>query len=95
MVAAFAAACGGRDFAVLLRLLDPDVVLRNDGGGVVSAARRPIVGADRVARFFVGIGRTHPDSRLSPVSVNGWPGLLSYRRGALHAVMAFTVADGR
>jgi len=34
-------------------VLDPDVALVSDGGGVVRAARRPVVGADKVARFLL------------------------------------------
>ncbi|MBW0100138.1 RNA polymerase sigma factor SigJ, partial [Pseudonocardia sp. KRD-184] len=57
-VRAFAAAARAGDLAGLVAVLDPDVVLRSDGGGVVSAARHPVVGADRVARFLLGaLGR--------------------------------------
>ena len=41
----------------LLGLLDPDVVLVSDGGPDRHAARRPVVGADRVARLVLNIAR--------------------------------------
>ena len=47
-VDAFLAATEGGDLAGLLAVLDPDVVLTSDGGGIATAARRPVLGADRV-----------------------------------------------
>jgi RNA polymerase sigma-70 factor (ECF subfamily) len=91
---AFASACEGADLAGLLTLLDPDVVLRSDGGGVVRSARRPLFGADKVARFLVGINRRAP-FRLRPVRVNGWDGFLTYREGGLYSAIALTVGNGR
>jgi RNA polymerase sigma-70 factor (ECF subfamily) len=91
---AFAAACECADLAGLLTLLEPDVVLGNDGGGVVRAARRPLFGANKVARFLVGIYRKAP-YRLRPARVNGWDGLLMYRRGGLYSAIALTVGDSR
>jgi RNA polymerase sigma-70 factor (ECF subfamily) len=91
---AFTAACEGADLAGLLTLLDPDVVLRNDGGGVVRTARRPLVGADKVARYLVGIKRKEP-FQLRPVRVNGWDGLLMYRKGCVYSAIALSVGDGR
>ncbi|MFC4913825.1 RNA polymerase sigma factor SigJ [Actinomadura gamaensis] len=95
VVSAFATACATGDLASLLTLLDSDVVLRSDGGGVVSAARRPLHGAERVARYLAGIARRQPDSALRPVTVNGRAGLLRTHRSAVTGVMAVAVADGR
>jgi RNA polymerase sigma-70 factor (ECF subfamily) len=92
---AFAAACEGHDLTALLSLLDPDVVLRSDGGGAVRAALRPIFGAEKVARFLIGIARRNPGLRMRPVRVNGWAGLLTFRGDALHSAIALTVGDGR
>ena len=41
----------------LLATLAPDVVLTSDGGGVVHAAVRPVVGRDRVGRFVTNLMR--------------------------------------
>lgn len=38
-----------------MKLLHPDIVLRSDGGGIVRAARNPIYGPDKVARFIIGV----------------------------------------
>ena len=54
VVESFISACTTGDVAALVARLDPDAVATSDGGGHVRAALRPIVGADRVARFLVG-----------------------------------------
>ncbi|MFD2078534.1 RNA polymerase sigma-70 factor, ECF subfamily [Actinopolymorpha cephalotaxi] len=95
VVAAFARACEGMDLAALVELLDPDVVLRTDGGGRVLAARRPVVGAEKVARFLVRTARSLGPPRQRHVLVNGRPGLLRYRAGRLDSVVGLTIADGR
>ncbi|WP_344831020.1 RNA polymerase sigma factor SigJ [Actinocorallia longicatena] len=93
VVGAFAEACSEGDLDALMGLLAPDVVYRSDGGGVVKAAINPVVGADRVARFILGVGRKAP-SQTRPVDVNGRPGLLRLVDGATVGVYALTVADG-
>jgi RNA polymerase sigma-70 factor (ECF subfamily) len=72
----FARACDGGSLAELLGVLAPDVVLVSDGGGVVRAARRPLTGADDVARFLVGIlGKAPGTMVVDLVAVNGAPAL--------------------
>jgi RNA polymerase sigma-70 factor, ECF subfamily len=55
------------------------VVLVSDGGGLVTSARKPVVGADRVARFLLGIlAKEQPGDAIDRVVVNGapgWPGV--------------------
>ena len=86
----------GSDAAALLPLLSPDAVAHADGGGKFAAARNPIVGADRVARFIAGVVRKWSASgtvRVEPV--NAEPGLLWLRRGRLAAVLTLGVnAEG-
>ncbi|GAA2041460.1 RNA polymerase sigma factor SigJ [Agromyces tropicus] len=55
VVRAFMAAAGTGDLDGLLAVLDPEVRLVSDGGGVASSARRPVLGADHVARFVLGL----------------------------------------
>ena len=94
VVDAFLAAARGGDFEGLLRVLDPDVVLRVDGG--VNAPRAfaqpPLIGAEAVARGAQGF-RGAAD-RTEPVIVNGAAGLL-VRFPARAILAAFTVANGR
>lgn len=54
-VRAFLEASRSGDIARLVEVLDPRVVLRSDGGGVVNAARNAVVGSDHVARFVLGV----------------------------------------
>lgn len=99
MLIAIADAVMRTDTAALVSLLHPDVVLVNDSGGVVSAARRVIQGADKVARLLVGLAARNGTGWLAgavPMMVNGelgyWtPGV----GGAAEAVTVFSVADGR
>lgn len=73
----FVAACRTGDLANLLEVLAPDVVVRSDGGGKVSAARREISGVDRVVRFLAGLRTQAPaGTELQPVVLNGAPGFL-------------------
>jgi RNA polymerase sigma-70 factor (ECF subfamily) len=91
-VTAFLAASAGGDLAGLLHVLDPDVVLTSDGGGVVNAARRPVTGAERVGRFILGIaGNVREGQRLEPVSVNGSTGVALYDGDRITIVVSFTV----
>ncbi|HEV2086968.1 MAG TPA: nuclear transport factor 2 family protein, partial [Cryptosporangiaceae bacterium] len=75
---AFVTACRQGDLDGLLRLLAPDVVLRSDGGGAVRTARRPIEGADKVARFLLGLVRDVGDAEVvvDQVWVNGAAGMV-------------------
>lgn len=96
-VEAFAVAAAGGDLGALLAVLDPEVVMRSDGGGRVQAARKPLVGADRVSRALVALARTYAgQSEVRLVDVNGLPGLLIVNRedGQL-SVIAFTVDAGQ
>jgi RNA polymerase sigma-70 factor, ECF subfamily len=95
-VSAFLAAAAGGDLNGLVSLLDHDVVATSDGGGEVSAARRPVIGAEKVARFILGlISRYVPDRHAELVMVNGEVGLARYERGELDFVASFTTSGGR
>lgn len=76
-----------------MRALDPDVVLRSDGGGVVSAARRSVRGADRVARFLLGIAAKHPTAAYEPVVHGDGEGILVRVAGEVDSVVSFAT-DG-
>lgn len=97
--AAFLTAATGGDLAALVAHLDPSVVLTADGGGVVSAARNPVGGSDRVARFLLGTFarlRADPDGHsVRPVLVNGELGLALLTRGTVHTVVALTTVGDK
>jgi ketosteroid isomerase-like protein len=98
LVERFLAAAQAGDLAGLEALLAEDVTEWSDGGGAVSAARRPVVGRARVARFVAGIAdraRREPGLLLTFEEVNGQAALLSWTGESLAAVFAFEVAGGR
>ncbi|HEX3513422.1 MAG TPA: sigma factor-like helix-turn-helix DNA-binding protein, partial [Trebonia sp.] len=96
VVEAFAMAATSGDLATLIRVLDPGVVLVSDGGGVVTSARKPVLGADRVARFLLGVlSKEQPGDVIDRVVVNGAPGFAAYQQGQLVTVVSVTVAAGR
>lgn len=82
VLGAFLTAARLGDLHGLLKLLDPDVVLTSDGGGLVQAARRPITGADKVARFLIGIlDKSRPAEIVAELaSVNGELGVVTWLR---------------
>ena len=98
LLSALAAAVAAADLDAVVRLLHPDAVLVGDGGGVERTARRPVHGADRVARFLLGLQRKYGGvlQQARPVLVNGdlgllmpeWPGHTARR------VLAVSYRDG-
>ena len=90
VVDAFLAASRGGDFAALLALLDPGVVLRADPAGVASGAAGLVRGAQAVAETFAGRARA---ARLA--LVDGAPGAVWMLHGTPRVVFVFTVAGDR
>lgn len=82
------------DIGALIGLLDPDVHVVNDGGGRVRAARREVIGAEKVSRFLIGLSRRQPGTHLATAEVSGKPGLLVQLQGATVAVVSIDVRDG-
>ncbi|WP_037601089.1 RNA polymerase sigma-70 factor [Streptacidiphilus rugosus] len=73
----FLAACVGGDLNRMMELLAPEVTVWSDGGGKVRAALRPITGAEKSARWILGVlQRPIPDLSVHQVRINGEPGLL-------------------
>jgi RNA polymerase sigma-70 factor, ECF subfamily len=79
----FVAASLAGDADGLLALLAPDVVLTSDGGGIVYAAVRPVVGPHRVGRFINTIGGRigTAEQFVVPCELNGSPGGVLYAGG--------------
>lgn len=95
VVQRFLAAVRGGDLQGLLDVLAPDVVVVADGGGVVSAALRPIVGSDKVAAFLSGLARLTVEFTTSPMWLNGAPAARVDLGGELSTAMSLVVEDGR
>jgi RNA polymerase sigma factor (sigma-70 family) len=82
------------DINALIGILNPDAIATADGGGLVTAALRPIEGAEQIARFYAGIiGRTL-DVTILERMVNGQSGLVAQLDGVV-TVFAFDIAAGR
>jgi RNA polymerase sigma factor (sigma-70 family) len=92
VVDAFFTAAREGDFDALVSVLDPDVVLRSDGGARVRATAF-IRGADEVAAQALTFAHLSP--RVHPALVNGMAGVVVAPRGRPFSVMSFTVSRGK
>ncbi|MBL9025003.1 MAG: RNA polymerase sigma factor SigJ [Myxococcales bacterium] len=93
LATAFLAAVGSGDTNAVVSLLAADAVATSDGGGRVTAARKPIVGAERVAAFFLGVAKkAASDITFTMGEANGEFALFMHRAGHLFQVIT-VVAD--
>ena len=83
------------DVQGLMDALAPDVVVVADGGGLVTAARHPIVGADKVVAFLSKFPTVAPGATVDTVWLNGALGGRIMLGGELDTVVSFVVEDGR
>jgi Sigma-70, region 4 len=85
----FVVACASRNATQLLNLPREDAVMFSDGGGKVRTALNPIVGADRIIRFFIGLGNKGElrDLRAEFAAVNYEPGVLVFAGDTLESVI--------
>ncbi|MEU9739516.1 RNA polymerase sigma factor SigJ [Micromonospora chersina] len=95
VVRAFKRAWEASDIDALIGLLALDATATGDGGGLVTAALHPVVGAEQVARFFAERPAAAPGVTLVERRVNGQPGLVAQRDGVTVSVMAFEVTGDR
>ncbi|MGY1743334.1 MULTISPECIES: RNA polymerase sigma factor SigJ [unclassified Blastococcus] len=99
VVRAFLDACRGGDLARLVALLDPEVTSVADGGTQIRVARRPVVGAETVARYLLGVMETQrrhlavePEATVEPV--NGRSGVVIRVGGVVVGTIDLAVRDG-
>ena len=97
IVRRFRHACVTGNVESLMAVLDADARLIADGGGKAAAATRPVLGADRIAKFILGYARkVHwSESDFQLVTINGAPGLLMRHPLAGNGTYSFDIADGR
>ncbi|WP_329247889.1 RNA polymerase sigma-70 factor [Actinoallomurus sp. NBC_01490] len=97
VTARFIAACAGGDLNAVMELLAPDVTAWTDGGGKVTAARRPLHGDSQVARWILGVLAKPESSGIvpEPAVINGELGILCTVDGVPVAVLTYGIADGR
>lgn len=94
VVQAFALAARTGNLAALINVLDPDIVLSSDGGGYVTAARKPVYGADRVARFLFGAMTKNPTTEVLDQETTDGLGFALWEEGRIIGVATFDVVDG-
>ena len=97
IVSRFLDALAHGDEKELLGIIAQDAVLVSDGGGKVPSTLKPVYGADRIMRFFVGLRRKHADifDDVQFATVNSGPGMLTFRDGQLVSVASVSIEDGR
>ncbi len=94
----FFAAVGEGDVQGLVELLAGDAVMYGDGGGKAPAVREPLRGAERVARFLVGLARQalRRGMTLRLAEVNGELGAIAFDpEGHVNAVLSLEFSGGR
>jgi RNA polymerase sigma-70 factor, ECF subfamily len=92
LVEAFIAAARGGDFDALVAVLDPDVVLRADGGRLTALSQR-IQGAETVASQALMWARV--DLTMQRALVNGAAGMVTFLHGQPFSIAAITVRNGK
>lgn len=95
VVRSFKVAWETGDLASLISLLDPDATAITDGGGLVSAALEPLLGADAIAEFLLGVYERRPDLTIREDLVNGELGLVATGAGETLAVVSLSHRAGK
>jgi RNA polymerase sigma-70 factor (TIGR02957 family) len=94
-LAAFQRAIETGDLQGLVDILAPDVVFLGDGGGVVQAVQRPVVGADKVARLLAAAVDRLTEATLDLTQINGQPALILRFNGEIDTVTALRIDHGQ
>jgi RNA polymerase sigma-70 factor (ECF subfamily) len=91
----FKRAWEAKDIHALIDLLDPGAVAIADGGGIATAALRPLEGGEQIAHACLDFAGRALELTLVETTVNGQPGLIAQQDGVTVTVYAFAVAGGR
>ncbi|MBH0170124.1 RNA polymerase sigma-70 factor [Fictibacillus sp. 18YEL24] len=90
----FVAAVVSGNVSNLLNLLAVDAKLISDGGGKIKAALVPILGAERISRFYMGImAKTTEDFSFKYTNVNGEPGIVLYVEQQVFGVLSLQIKN--
>jgi len=97
VVRRFRHAVGTGSVEELMTVLHADATLVADGGGKAAAATRPVLGADRIAKFMLGYaGKAQwSESDFQLVAINGAPGLLIRHPLSGDGTYSFDIEEGR
>ena len=88
-------ASGQGDLAGLESMLAEHVVMTNDGGGKVHAALKPVLGANRVARFLIGVAKKSPNAWAELAEINGEPGVVLRDPGGITGAVSIRAEGDR
>lgn len=92
----FLATAASGDVEALMAMLAPDATWVADGGGKVTAARKPVIGAERVAKAIAGLMRkAAAQLQVEMVTCNSAPAILLYLGGQLEGVITLEIVDDR
>jgi RNA polymerase sigma-70 factor, ECF subfamily len=94
----FMTAAATGDMEGLLSMLAPNATWTADSGGKATAARRPIVGAEKVARAVMGLfryGQRMPDMRFNMVNCNNAPAVVVYSGDQLEGVFLVEIINDK
>jgi RNA polymerase sigma-70 factor (ECF subfamily) len=97
LLQAFAWATVSGDVDGLRLLLHADCIAFSDAGGKAQSATRPVLGPERVARFYVGLGRNRAEAAVPQVvEINGLPALALFDdTGRCHTLIQLVIVDGQ
>lgn len=96
LVKTFIEAVQQGDLSEIESMLADEAILYSDGGGKVTAARKPVAGADKIAKFLVGIqkkGLKDADWWIEFKDINGEPGMIIWFEGEIYNVWTFHVEN--
>jgi RNA polymerase sigma-70 factor (ECF subfamily) len=97
ITARFMTAATTGDMAGLLAMLAPNATWTADSGGKATAARHPVVGADKVAAMVMGLfqmgPRMLPDLRIETVTCNSAPAVVAYSADRLEGVLLIEIVE--
>lgn len=90
----FVSAVVSGNVSKLLSLLAVDAKLLSDGGGKTKAALVPIMGSERISRFYMGImAKAKEDFSFKYTIVNGEPGIILYAEQRVFGVLSFQIKN--
>lgn len=96
MVQQFIQTCATGDLPGLIRLLADDIGVYSDGGGKVTAARKPVLGRQKVATFLLNLVRqAPPDVAIQSGWINGRFGIIVYFGRTPQSVYSFELEDDK
>ncbi|MBW3633937.1 MAG: RNA polymerase sigma-70 factor [Chloroflexi bacterium] len=94
LTADFLRAVSDGDMLALIETLTHDATVFSDGGGKVNAARKPVVGREKVALFLTNLARrASEETRFRVEPINGQPGIVTLVDGVVRNVVTFDFAD--